>query len=400
MKKSISINIYILLFCILLLPLTIDAKTLGELKSELASYKAEYSSNQNKQKSAQSEISSDKQSIVNKQNEISDNQQKVIDATNESAELTKQIEDSKDELDKLMEAYQLSSGDNLYLEYIFDSTSYEDLVYRYAVSDEIMEYINGKINDYKSKIEKNDELKEYIADRQVQLESDINSLTESIDSLGDEIDSLDEEAASISDQINSTQNLINYYVSLGCKDSDSLDSCASVLGDTKFIRPLNRGVITSYFSYRVSPITGKVEYHSGDDIGGNSMGTNVYSIANGVVGKIFYKSSCGGNMVFIYHTINGIKYTSFYYHLSQVNVTIGQKVTNQTAIGAVGGAGFTLKKNGGWDTCSTGAHLHLGLATGWYGRDYVSWSAFVSHYIDPRKIVGLPTMGVWFYSRY
>lgn len=395
-----NISKYIILFCILLLPLTIDAKTLGELKTELANYKAQYSSNQNKQQNAQSEINSDKQSIVNKQNEITNNQQKVIDATNESAELTKEIEDSKEELEKLMQAYQLSSGDNLYLEYIFDSTSYEDLVYRYAVSDEIMEYINGKINDYKNKIQKNDELKSYIANRQVQLESDINSLSESIDSLGDEIDSLDEEAASISDQISSTQNLINYYVSLGCKDSDSLDSCASVMGDTRFIRPLTRGVITSYFSYRVSPISGKVEYHSGDDIGGNSMGTNVYSIANGVVGKIIYKSNCGGNMVFIYHTINGIKYTSFYYHLSQVNVSIGQKVTNQTVIGAVGGAGFTLKSNGGWDTCSTGAHLHLGLATGWYGRDYVAWSSFVSHYIDPRKLVGLPSMGVWFYSRY
>ena len=32
-----------------------------------------------------------------------------------------------------MESYQLIKSDNIYLEYIFEATSYEDLIYRYAL---------------------------------------------------------------------------------------------------------------------------------------------------------------------------------------------------------------------------------------------------------------------------
>ena len=43
-----------------------------------------------------------------------------------------------DELNNLVEAYQIAQGNNVYLEYVFDATSYEDLIYRYAIIEELM----------------------------------------------------------------------------------------------------------------------------------------------------------------------------------------------------------------------------------------------------------------------
>ena len=69
-------------------------------------------------------------------------------------------------------------------------------------------------------------------------------------------------------------------------------------------------------------------------------------------------------------------------------------------VGTVGGGGITLKKNGGWDTCSTGYHLHYTVARGFYlggGKDgYSNYSTFISKLILPPN---MPTYGKWFYSR-
>jgi murein DD-endopeptidase MepM/ murein hydrolase activator NlpD len=197
------------------------------------------------------------------------------------------------------------------------------------------------------------------------------------------------------DEINSTQELINYYVNLGCGENEDLDACVSVKGDTKFQKPLVRGTITSYYGYRIDPIRGYTKFHSGVDIGGNREGTNVYSAANGMVGKIIRRASCGGNQVYVYHTISGKKYTTMYMHLLTINVSIGDKVTANTVVGTVGGGSGTS----GWETCSTGAHLHFTIANGWYGKTYLSYSTFLASTVDPKEILNLPSKYTYWYSR-
>ena len=80
---------------------------------------------------------------------------------------------------------------------------------------------------------------------------------------------------------------------------------------------------------------------------------------------------------------------------------VGDTVTKQTVIGSVGGGGSTLKVNGGWDTCSTGWHLHYGVTKGFYlgggPEGYSSYSKYVANSFQPPA---LPAYGVWFYSRY
>lgn len=370
------------------------AKTLAELRKELADYKAKQATNNANKKATQNQINTAKSNVSNKQNEITQNQQKIQDATIESQNLEKEIEDGKKELSELVKNYQIANGDNLYLQYIFESQSYEELIYRYAVIEQVMNYQEGKITEWKDKIEYNNQLKVDLAAREVELNKQINDLADKISDLNDELEDYFDISLSVEDDIKSTEELIKYYQNLGCKENQDLQECVNVLGDTGFIRPLVKGTITSVWGYRTHPVTGVVNtFHNGVDIGGNAVGTSVYSAANGMVGKIINKASCGGNQVYIYHTINGKRYTTVYMHLNTINVKLGQKVTSQSVIGTVGG------QKGTYDTCTTGAHLHFGMGTGWYGSDYTSSSTWKANSVNPVTKVSFPAKGKYFYTR-
>ena len=60
-------------------------------------------------------------------------------------------------------------------------------------------------------------------------------------------------------------------------------------------------------------------------------------------------------------------------HLLSVNVSVNQTVDPNTVIGKVGG-GSTASSNGGYDNCTTGAHLHFGMANGWHSVGFNSYS--------------------------
>ena len=395
MRKRIVVLILLL---ILSLPLGVKAETIAQKRKDIANLKAQYQAQQQKKKDAKNKIGTDEKSIQNKEAEINSNQQKVTDAENESAQLTIDIENGKKELENLMSAYQLASGDNVYLEYVFEAKSYEDLVYRYALMEQVMSYMNGKIDNYKEKIKKNDELKVYIANRQVELNNQINNLNNEIDALYDDISKYDKYANDLATDIEQAEQFLQWMVNMGCKETEELNACQARVNSTNnlgWTKPLVKGKITSYFGYRISPITGQGEGHSGTDIGGNAEGTKVYAIASGTVCKILKKRPCGGNQVYVCSYVNGKKYTACYMHLLTINVSLYQTVYTNTVVGTVGGG----KGTSAWEGCSTGAHLHLGLGTGWYGSDYTTYTQWKSHLIDARTTIGLPKMGVWWYSR-
>ncbi len=401
MKKLSKV---LLVFCILFLAIytfispnaKTNAKTLGELKNELASLRSKKAQKDNEKKLTQGQIASSNQSILNARNEINVNQGKVEQAKEDIVALNKDIDDTKESIKKTMSTYQLTDGSNVYLEYVFDAKSYEDLVYRYAIVEQIIDYNNEQIDKYNDLIEKNEQLQVDLANREVELNKQIDELGNKIESLGDKLEQISEDTMDVQDEINSTQELINYYKNLGCKDDQDLNECVSIKGDTGYMRPLNRGVITSYYGYRTNPLSGSgTKFHSGIDIGGNSEGTNVYATANGMVGKIIRKASCGGNQVYVFHTINGKQVTSMYMHLLTINVSLGDQVTSGTVVGTVGGGRGTF----GWERCSTGAHLHFTLANGWYGKTYLTYGTFLANTYDPQKTLGLPNKGIYWSGR-
>ena len=396
MKKIIVLLLTIILF----IPnvFATNARTLGELKSELATLKTKKANQEYKKKRTNNEIESARNNIYTSQNEITQNREKIENAKKEVEELNNEIASTKESIKRLINSYELLQGDNIYLEYIFQAESYADLVYRYEVVNQILGYNNSQIESWESKVTYNEQLQVDLAKQEEELNKKIASLESSIDSLGSDLEKISDITMDIQEQIDGINSLIKYYEGLGCKDNQDLNECVSVKGDTMFRKPLIKGTITSYFGYRIDPIRGSYRLHSGTDIGGNAEGTNVYATANGVVGMIIDNTSkkiCGGRQVYIYHTINGKKYTSGYMHLLDISVKVGDKVTSETVIGHVGGG----RKTQSWESCSTGAHLHFMLGYGWYGSTYSSYSTWISNLFDAKKTLNLPNKYTYWYSR-
>lgn len=375
-----------------------SANTIAELRKEIEALKAKKQAQGNKKAQTQSEINTTTNKLNNTKNEITEGRNQIETARLEIKKLDKEIEDGTENIKSLMNSYQINSADNAYMDYIFEAESYADFVYRYIVIKQVIDYNKELIDGWNEKIIQNEQLQVDLANKEVELNKKVSEYETNIDKLGDKLAAYSDIVMDIQDEIDSTQELLNYYKELGCGENQNIYECISVKGDTMFRKPLVKGTITSYYGYRINPLTGKgTKFHSGTDIGGNKEGTNVYATANGTVGKIIRKARCGGNQVYVWHTIGGKKYTSLYMHLLNINVSIGDKVNSNTVVGTVGGG----KGTWAWETCSTGAHLHFSVATGWYGdkNSYVSYSSFLAHLIDSKEVAKLPNKGTWWYSR-
>ncbi len=103
------------------------------------------------------------------------------------------------------------------------------------------------------------------------------------------------------------------------------------------------GVITSGFGDRNNPFTGSgAENHGGIDFRGQ-VGEPIHTTANGTV--IFAGIQGGyGNLVQVQHQYG---YTTYYAHMSAIDVKVGQKIKAGDVVGKLGSTGR-----------STGPHLH------------------------------------------
>lgn len=115
----------------------------------------------------------------------------------------------------------------------------------------------------------------------------------------------------------------------------------NLLASTPSIWPA-KGWISSTFSYRTSPFTGRREFHKGLDIA-NRVGSPIFAPANGVV-TYAKKKRLIGNMMIIDH---GYGITTKYGHISKFLKNTGEKVKRGEKIALIGNTGR-----------STGPHLH------------------------------------------
>lgn len=117
---------------------------------------------------------------------------------------------------------------------------------------------------------------------------------------------------------------------------------SSVKGIKFTIKPVS-GTITSRFGRRSSPGGIGSTNHKGLDIAAPN-GTAIYAAASGTVEFSGYKGSLG-KLIIINHG-NGVK--TYYGHCSNLNVSVGQKVSAGSRIASVGKTGS-----------ATGYHLHF-----------------------------------------
>ena len=381
---------------------SVDAKTLKDLKNELAAYEKEMNESKNKQKLTQTEINNVNERAKAITETIQKDEENIKKTENEIVVLEKNAEEKEVQIKDIISFLQITNSENAYMEYIFGAKTIEDLVLRSAVSEQMVSYNDDLIEDYNNTIKeykkKNDELKEQITN----LNTEQENLKAELIKLGDNLSDTLEEMSSVQSQIDAQKKLINHYENiLGCKDDQDISTCGKIPFSGKMIRPLASGAVSSEFGYRLHPTQKVWKLHSGTDMYGS---TDVYAVAPGTVAGIHWhiewpnssgKQDCGGTMLFVHHNINGTYYTSTYMHLYKVNVKVGDYVDQNTKIAVTGGS----KELTPWDSCSTGRHLHLSIARGLYMKEYTSWSTYTSKLINPRTMVNLPAKGVWWNNR-
>jgi len=122
---------------------------------------------------------------------------------------------------------------------------------------------------------------------------------------------------------------------------DKLEGQRNLLASTPAIRPAG-GWLTSRFGSRISPFTGRKEFHKGVDIA-NRKGTDILATADGIV-SFTGKKGAMGNVLVIDH---GHGLLTRYAHLSEMLKKRGEAVKRGAVIARMGSSGR-----------STGPHLH------------------------------------------
>ena len=381
MKKRI---IVIILILTIIIPINIEAKTLGEYRAELEALQKQYDDNQASIARTDEEIAAANARVQEIYGEIDSIEGEMIDINKEISKLNGDILSKDKEIKDLMRYYQFSNGESIYLEYMFSADSITDFIYRYSVTEQLSKYNDQLISEMHDLIERNKVNISNLQEKEQSLKDLQVELNKQLVILGNERQQLGDESLSIQEEVEAQMAIVKQYEDMGCDEDQDVSTCGkeSLPVGTKFYRPLALGYVTDEYGYRYDPFTGVWgNFHTGTDMSSYSSCWDcqeIYSVATGVVGTTGYSSSMG-NYVLIWHNINGQDYSSLYMHLSDTYVSSGQEVTKDTVIGHMG--------NTGW---STATHLHLTMLTChlWKPGDYCSYPGDT---VDSRGYINYPS---------
>lgn len=384
-KKLFKIFLLIILIVPMMIPpQEVKGKTINGLQQEINDAKKQIEENKNKKQLTQEQIQTVNANISLIDKEIKDGEAKVIALNEESIKLSNKIEEKKEEIKKIINFFQLSNGEETYLEYVFGAATFTDFIYRKAITEQLTKYNKNLVKEFDEMIKANRKKTEEIAEQEKELLKKQANLQSEIVKLRYQTNLLEKDTGDLEDGILEAQKTLNDLRRLGCGENEEARACYDRLNtlpvDTQFWRPTNTGVITSYFGPRSYPYVG---FHYGIDIG-IPIGTPVYAIAAGKVASFNYWDGTG-YVVYVYHNINGVKYTSVYEHLDRYNTYVGAIVDKNTVIAYSGNTGY-----------STGPHLHLSILNGWAGIDYILWSnAYYNNNLNPITKINFPHGQYW-----
>lgn len=368
--RRIAIWLLIIVTVISIVPTKIDAVTLGEYEKIVADYQAEIDEIQSNIAKTEAEIKEAEKQIDEIKKETNRLLDEIKKLNEEIVAANEEIRTKSLQTKQLFEYLQLSSGENVYLEYIFGAESVTDLIYRSAVIEQLTEYNNKVIHDLETLIDANHRREEEINKRTKELEKNQKQLEEKIASLGEKKNSLGETGVTSAQQLKIYQDLVDAYKEQGCKSADVIGvDCANNGSAGPFRRPIEVGRITSSFGDRWG------SFHRGLDMTNNhayNYDTKVYPIGNGTIIAKFY-DYYGALIVMISHydAVSKKNYTSLYAHLDSFapGIYVGKYVTSNDYIGIMGNTGYSF-----------GVHLHLEVAPCVYLTDNVcsNWNKYTN----------------------
>lgn len=396
MKKLIWVFLLLMLF---IPTFSVEAKSLQDFRNELRGLEKKYEQANNNKNLTSSQINS----LTDEVNTIASNIERIKEeikkAEADIIDSQNKITEKKEETNELLKFLQVSSGENVYLEYIFKADSYTDFIYRYSVVSQLTDYNNNLMEELRVLVSELEDKKKTMAQKKVSLESKSEEMNSKLLTLRANLANYKEEGTTIEQDISDMKKKIKEYEDMGCYSNEDVTTCIQRISNsgnsitaTGWTYPLTWGCVTSeYTGFNIRDDWSGGGSHHGIDLDCVNEGTNVYAAANGIVARVVYYSSCGGNMVWVYHNVNGQPYTTVYMHLLEIYAKENQVVTPSTVIGAVGG-GSTAS----YDNCTGGTHLHFGMA---YGHNAYN---FNNNSFNPRNLFAFPKLiysGGGYFSR-
>lgn len=296
------------------------------------------------------QINQAEKKLVNLQVEMKNLNVNIRAAKSKIDEAQKEIEES-DELLNQRIRIMYKTSDMTYLQLLFESKSIPDLISNVY---NVQNIVNSDLKLLEELEVKKEELKEYEVkllkekDRMTQVQNTIKSEQAQLASYSNQQktqkENLDKEKNLLvakQQQLQRESNAMEQAILAEIRKSGS-NNQPYTGGSMLWPLPI-RGTLTSPYSNRISPITGRAEFHLGQDIAAPA-GTSVYAANAGKVVISQYQRSYG-NVVIIDH---GGGVSTVYAHNSSLLVSAGQTVARGQTISRVGSTGD-----------STGNHLHF-----------------------------------------
>lgn len=372
------------------LPIETQAKTIKEFEAEVDKYTKQLQEKKNNLAKNDQEVAEIKRKIASIEKQIESAQQEIealqIEINKSNAEIAKKSEESK----KIIEYYQVSNGNNAYLEYAFGATSITDMIYRMSIVEQLTEYNDKIMKELEDLIKKNEQQQKQLAQKKIDLKELQESLEKEKERINADSASIRETMPSIENQIKAAKANVKYYKNLGCGANEDIQKCqyrieqakkntgsgtaSSVPSTNGFFRPMVNGYITQrYFGYGG---------HLGIDLSSSNKSIDIYPIADG---QVFYngRDSAGALVVKIKHNVGGRYIYSTYAHMRAVygNIRVGTNISSDTPIGPMGSTGN-----------STGPHLHLEITTcDWNRGGGCTWYEYQRSTINPTRYVEFPS---------
>lgn len=385
MMKKVKI-VLVLLIAILIIPQTTKATTLQEYEDQVEKYQNELSDKNNQISASKKELEEVQQKLADYEKQIKDAEDEIKRLEEEIQKNNEEIEKKKKESKKLMEYYQISNGENVYLEYAFGATDITDMIYRLSIVEQLTDYNDRVMKELKELVRQNKEKQKQLEAKKVELDKLVEEMREQSKKIKGNISSMEGTVPNIKGQLSYYQERVSYYKSVGCKSTDTIGiDCdkpkqvngggggGSIAGANGFVSPLNSyNYISTRFYWNGYSGHKGIDYAEG-------CGTPVRSVANG---RVYYvgsnKDIYGAKMVMIVHNYNGRLVFSQYAHLSGYAVGTNQDVYAGQVIGYVGSTGW-----------STGCHLHLEMSVdvGWDYNRPGNYYTYVNYITNPYNYV-------------
>ncbi|EAG9321574.1 murein hydrolase activator EnvC family protein [Listeria monocytogenes] len=377
----------------------------SELDKNIDSKNAELNHLESAEKDAAKELESLLKSIDDTDKKLKEQEEKVSSENEKLKKLKKEMEELRNDirdrqkvLDNRARAIQTTGTATSYLDMIFEADDFKELIDRVTVVSAIVKADQNIMQDQKDdqdklkvaettsekklenlkvlavelevsknnmesqKQEKNDLVmalankKDLTKSEQTLLASEQGALTDEEKRLASNIageKAKQEAAIKAAEEKRMQEAAASVKNSTAVKQPSSASNGATETvssGGGQFIKPAS-GILTSGFSERTNPVTGKYESHKGQDIAGGGTVTVSAAASGTVVFSGFGASGSGfGGYGYVVKIDHGNGFQTLYGHMraGSLKVVTGQRVSQGQPIGIMGSTGQ-----------STGQHLHF-----------------------------------------